>query len=257
MKGENFMNQLITTSTNESGEIIVSGRELHEFLGVNTRYDIWFNRMKDYGFVENVDFVDVVQKRTTSHGREHDMIDHALKLDMAKEVSMIQRNERGKQARQYFIEVEKRWNDPDMIIKRAHEILERKVATLTTANLMLEQQVRELKPKADYVDSILKNKGLVAIGQIAKDYGMSAMKMNELLHKLKVQYKQSGQWLLYAKYQAKGYTHSETINITHKDGSPDVRMNTTWTQKGRLFLYELLKKEGIVPMIEREYEEVN
>lgn len=252
------MNQLIVTSTNESGEIIVSGRELHEFLGVKTPYTQWFERMIGYGFEENVDYVPHSQKSESGGASGFKVIiDHILKIDMAKEISMIQRNERGKQARQYFIEVEKRWNDPDMIIKRAHEILERKVAKLTTANLMLEQQVKELKPKADYVDGILKNKGLVTIGQIAKDYGMSAMKMNELLHELKVQYKQSGQWLLYAKYQAKGYTHSETINITRTDGSPDVRMNTKWTQKGRLFLYELLKKEGIVPMIEREYEEVN
>lgn len=252
------MNQLITTSTNENGEIIVSGRELHEFLGVKTPYKQWFDRMKEYGFVEKVDFTLFTQKCASNNASGIQVItDHAIKIDMAKEVSMIQRNEKGKQARQYFIEVEKRWNDPDMIIKRAHEILERKVAKLTTTNLMLEQQVKELKPKADYVDSILKNKGLVAISQIAKDYGMSAMKMNELLHELKVQYKQSGQWLLYAKYQAKSYTHSETINITRTDGSPDVRMNTKWTQKGRLFLYELLKKEGIVPMIEREYEEVN
>lgn len=251
------MNQLITTSTNENGEIIVSGRELHEFLEVSERYNSWFKRMLGYGFTEGTDFTSVKTFTVVNNGAERELDNHAIKIDMAKEISMIQRNEKGKQARQYFIEVEKRWNDPDMIIKRAHEILERKVAKLTTANLMLEQQVKELKPKADYVDSILKNKGLVAIGQIAKDYGMSAMKMNELLHELKVQYKQSGQWLLYAKYQAKGYTHSETINITRTDGSPDIRMNTKWTQKGRLFLYELLKKEGIVPMIEREYEEVN
>lgn len=126
------MNELITTSHNEQGDIIISGRELHEFLEVNTRYDIWFNRMTDYGFVENIDFVDVVQKRTTSHGRLHDMTDHHLKLDMAKEIAMVQRSEKGKEARQYFLQVEKMWNSPEMIIKRAMEIQQRKIIELET-----------------------------------------------------------------------------------------------------------------------------
>ena len=113
------------------------------------------------------------------------------------------------------------------------------------------QLIGELKPKADYTDLILKNHGLVTITQIAKDYGMSGQAMNDLLHTLKVQYKQSKQWLLYEKHQACGYTHSETINFEHSDGRPDVKMNTKWTQKGRLFLYELLKENGIIPVIER------
>ncbi|ALX50430.1 phage regulatory protein/antirepressor Ant [Lentibacillus amyloliquefaciens] len=123
---------------------------------------------------------------------------------------------------------------------------------LETQNNMLTQQNKELRPKADYTDKILKNKGLVTIGQIAKDYGMSAQKMNRELHSLGVQYKQSEQWLLYRKYQDKGYTHSNTVDIVKKDGTPDVRMNTKWTQKGRLFLYELLKEHEIIPVIEQD-----
>src|SRR5690606_34307961 len=89
--------------------------------------------------------------------------------------------------------------------------------TLQLENLMLTQQNKELKPLADYTDSILKNKGLVNISQIAKDYGMSATKMNKLLQSYKVQYLQGEQWLLYSKYQDKGYTHSDTINIKRSD----------------------------------------
>src|SRR5699024_5027003 len=100
-------------------------------------------------------------------------------------------------------------------------------------------------------DRILKNKGLVTISQISKDYGMSAQAMNKKLHEFGVQYKQSNQWLLYSKYQDKGYTHSNTVDIIKKDGTPDVKMNTKWTQKGRLFLYELLKENDIVPVIEK------
>lgn len=120
---------------------------------------------------------------------------------------------------------------------------------------MKGQVIRELKPRADYTDEILRNKGLVTITQISKDYGMSGNAMNAILHELGVQYKQSEQWLLYQKYHDKGFTHSETINIIRKDGRPDVTMNTKWTQKGRLFIYRLLKEmRGIVPLIEADRE---
>lgn len=123
---------------------------------------------------------------------------------------------------------------------------------LESNNKMLTQINNELKPKADYYDKILKNKGLVTISQIAKDYGMSGRKFNAILHDLGVQYKQSGQWLLYSKYHSSGYTMSETLDIERSDGKRDVVMNTKWTQKGRIFLYELLKANNIVPMIEQE-----
>lgn len=122
---------------------------------------------------------------------------------------------------------------------------------LQSVNKKQQQIIGELKPKADYLDRILRNKGLVTITQIAKDYGMSGTEMNKLLHTLKVQFKQSGQWLLYVDHQGKGYTHSETIDITRSDGTPDVKMNTKWTQKGRLFLYELLKENEVYPDIEK------
>lgn len=118
-------------------------------------------------------------------------------------------------------------------------------------NTMQKQQIGELQPKADYYDQILKSKKLITIGQIAKDYGMSSQAMNKLLHDLKVQYKQSGQWLLYAKHQAKGYTSSEPHEYKKTDGTTDFNLHTKWTQKGRIFLYELLKQNDILPMIER------
>lgn len=142
---------------------------------------------------------------------------------------------------------------PDFLIQLANQLKEEqeKNKQLETQVAVNNQIIGELKPKADYTDKILQNKGLVTITQIAKDYGFSGSYLNEVLHALKVQYKQSGQWLLYSKYQNCGYTHSETVNIVHSDGRPDVKMTTKWTQKGRLFLYELLKKEGFVPVIER------
>lgn len=123
---------------------------------------------------------------------------------------------------------------------------------LELSNKMKDQQIGELKPKADYYDLILKSKSLVTISQIAKDYGMGAPTFNRKLHELGIQYKQGNQWLLYSKHQAKGWTSSETINITRSDGRSDATMHTKWTQKGRLAIYELLKANGILPMIERE-----
>ena len=143
--------------------------------------------------------------------------------------------------------------NPDTLIRLATELKEeralRKAAELDAASA--KQLIGELKPKADYTDRILSSKGTVPTTAIAKDYGMSAKTMNKLLHDLKVQYKIGKQWFLYAKYQDKSYTHSKTFDFVHTDGRPDTNMQTEWTQKGRLFLYELLKKNGILPMIER------
>lgn len=122
---------------------------------------------------------------------------------------------------------------------------------LSLENKIQTQQINELKPKADYTDRILKTTDLMTITQIAKDYGMSAKQFNALLHDYKVQFKQNGQWLLYSQYQSKGYTSSETVEFDRSDGNVGVRLNTKWTQKGRLFLYGLLKKHDVVPTIER------
>ncbi|MDT2208399.1 phage antirepressor KilAC domain-containing protein, partial [Paenibacillus larvae] len=153
-------------------------------------------------------------------------------------------------ARQYFLDLERKWNSPEMVIKRAHEYLEQKVAALTTDKLVLTQQVNELQPKASYYDTVLQNKSLLSVTKIAKDYGMSAKALNQKLHELGVQFKQGDIWLLYAKYQDKGYTQT----TTHVIDAEKSKVNTKWTQKGRLFIYDLLKKEGILPVIERESE---
>ncbi len=122
---------------------------------------------------------------------------------------------------------------------------------LQLENTAVKQINGELKPKADYYDEILKNKGLVTTTAIAKDYGMSANMFNRHLHEMGIQFKQSNQWFLYQKYADKGYTHSETVNITRGDGRADIAMHTKWTQKGRVFLYEALKQQDIVPIIEQ------
>lgn len=122
---------------------------------------------------------------------------------------------------------------------------------LETTVAVQEQQIAEMKPKASYYDLILNCKDLVSIGKIAKDYGKSAQWLNTLLHDKGVQYKQGDIWLLYQKYAEKGYTGTKTHNYLDEDGVTHPKTHTYWTQKGRLFVYELLKCDGIVPMIEK------
>ena len=144
-------------------------------------------------------------------------------------------------------------SNPDFGIRLLTELKTKKekIKALEVTNKQQEQLIGELKPKADYTDTILQSKALVNINQIAKDYGMSGREMNKILAEKNVQYKQGNQWLLYRKYHDKGYTSSETVNITRTDGTPDVIMRTKWTQKGRLFIYELLRKNNILPVIEK------
>lgn len=137
--------------------------------------------------------------------------------------------------------------DPIERAKRWIEEQEEK-KQLLLVNQQQEQQIAELKPKADYMDKILQSKDCLTVRQIAMDYGMTPQAMNKLLHDLGVQYKQSGQWFLYSKYLSSGYTKSNTF--IDKYGYP--RMSTKWTQKGRLFLYDLLKAHDVLPVIERD-----
>ena len=243
------MNELIKVAYDNDCPT-VSGRDLHEFLEVSTKYADWFHRMCEYGFSDGVDYFSFLRNRSDGLPGKP-LTDHQLTIDMAKELCMIQRTEKGKQARQYFLQLERDWNSPEKVMARALKIADKKILYLESENARQKQLIGELKPKADYVDTILRNKGLVTITQISKDYGMSGRAMNKLLAEMGIQYKQSGQWLLYSQYHDKGYTHSETINITRSDGRPDITMETKWTQKGRLYLYERLKKESILPLIEQ------
>ena len=253
------MNELITITTNEVGEPTVLGRELHEFLGVTTRYNDWFPRMVEYGFTEGKDFNLLKNEQVRFEGNREvtrELIDHLLTIDMAKEICMIQRTEVGKQARQYFIQVEKDYNSPEKIMARALRIAEKELSTLKLENKVQAQQIAELQPKATYYDLILQCPSLLSVTEIAKDYGLSAKGLNKILHEQGIQFNQSGVWFLYAKYQDKGYTSTKTQNYNRPDGTQGSRVHTYWTQKGRLFLYGLLKDLGHLPLVERFNEEI-
>ncbi|WP_407346366.1 ORF6C domain-containing protein [Lactococcus petauri] len=133
------MNQLITITQNENNDQVVSGRELHNFLEVKTPYHIWFERMAEYGFTENVDFIGFEQKSSKLGGRPS--VDHALKLDMAKEISMIQRTAKGKEARQYFIQVEKEYKQQQQVPLT----LDQQIAAIATGYGSVKEELVEVK----------------------------------------------------------------------------------------------------------------
>ena len=248
------MNQIIEITTNENDEQLVSARELHKSLEVKTRFSQWVSQ-NFKGFRENIDFTSVVSTTVVNNGAVRELQDYALSVEMAKHIAMMTGTPKGYEVRDYFIQVEKAWNSPDMIMKRALQIADKRVITLQTENNQLQlessvqkQQIAELQPKASYYDLVLQNKSLLSVSKIAKDFGKSAVWLNRYLHELGVQYKQGDIWLLYAKHQDKGYTQTHT----HVIDSENSRVSTKWTQKGRLFIYDLLKNKGILPLIERQ-----
>lgn len=245
------MNELINVTLNENHEPVVSARQLHETLEVKTEYKKWFKRMAEYGFAENEDYLRVTQKCPTLGGLQ-DMTDHIIKLDMAKEIAMIQRTDKGKEVRKYFIQVEKDFNSPEKIMARALLMADKKIKLLENENENLLIELEEANKNADYLDLILQTKDSLTITQIAQDYGISARKMNQLLKQERIQRIVNGQWVLYAKYLGKGYVSSRTFDYVGKDGKTHSNVSTVWTQLGRRFLYDKLKAIDILPIIEQE-----
>ena len=182
-----MMDDLIKVSYEEEYPTI-SARDLHEALGIMTRFRAWFPRMIAYGFVEHSDYERVTQKCATLGGVQN-MVDYRISIDMAKHICMIQRNEKGMMYRQYFLELEKAWNAPEKVMARALQLANLQVKELSSRCEYLDgeiqnqnKQIASLRPKAVYLDMILHSSSLVLTTQIAKDYGMSAIRLNRLLH---------------------------------------------------------------------------
>ena len=256
------MNELIKVNYENVDRPTVSGRELWEALEVKTAYKDWFPRMCEYGFSEGADFNPLNFEQVRTEGNRQvtrEITDHQLTIPMAKELCMLQRTDKGKQMRQYFIAVEEQWNSPEAIMARALQFsnaklkqLETHCCQLETTVAVQEQQIAELQPKASYYDVVLNCKDLLSITCIAKDYGKSGVWLNRYLNQNGVQYKQRNNWLLYQKYAEKGYTSTKTQTFPGADGQQHTKVHTYWTQKGRLFIYDLLKTNGLLPLIEQD-----
>ena len=129
---------------------------------------------------------------------------------------------------------------------------QQEIVTISKENMELGNKITEMLPKVSYYDQILQSNATMTVTQIAQDYGMSAIKLNMLLSDMKIQHKMRGQWILYGQFLTGGYVHSRAVDIIRSDGRHDVKYNTEWTTKGRIFLYEALKAKGILPLIEQE-----
>ena len=248
------MDELIKINYN-SERPTVNGRELHAALEIKTAYKDWFPRMCDYGFEQDTDFCSFLSESTG--GRPS--TDHELTIEMAKEICMIQRSEIGRKFRQYFIKIEQSWNSPEAVMARALQLANNQLELMKQKNTALagtvavqNQQITEMQPKASYYDVVLNCKDLITTTAIAKDYGKSAVWMNRYLHENGVQFKQGDIWILYQKYAEKGYTSTKTHSYADADGEMHTKVHTYWTQKGRLFIYELMKVDGVMPLIEQE-----
>ena len=249
------MNDLIKVTYN-AGEPTVSARELHVELEIKSNFTTWFDRMCEYGFTE-LDYKKCFPNLESGCNGGQNMVDYEITVGMAKQICMIQRSEKGRQYREYFLELEKAWNTPEQVFARALRMADQTINSLKDRCQFLggqveEQQkvIEELQPKASYYDMILQCKDLIATTVIAKDYGMSAKKFNAILHDLGIQFKQGDVWVLYAKYQGNGYLKTKTHNYPDADGIQHSKEHSYWTQKGRLFLYDLLKQHDVLPLME-------
>ena len=234
------MNELLKVNY-DNERITLSARELHEFLEIKTKYKDWFPRMCTYGFDENVDYRAMAQKRATAQGNETTYVDHEITLDMAKEIAMIQRSEKGKEVRQYFLELERRWNSPEAVMNRALEYSRKQVKALMEEKQGLIEENKELKPKALFADAVSASNESILIGQLAKlirqngyEIGQNRlfewMRENEYLIKKGERYNQPTQ-----KSMDLGLFEVKERTITNPDGSTRITLTTKVIGKGQVY----------------------
>lgn len=211
----------------------VSGRELHKALGIETPYRLWFPRMCEYGFTEGEDYTPYFFVHPQN---SQETTDHQLTIPMAKEICMIQRNERGKQFRQYFITIENQWNTPEAVMSRALKLADRQIKQLAVQISALTVENQIMKPKAEYFDELVDRNLLTSFRETAKELKVSEKKMIDYLLKNKYLYRdKKGKLTPYAK-KNKGYFEiKESVN--QKSGW--VGVQTLVTVKGKEFLKNL------------------
>ena len=240
------MNELINVTLNDNHEPIVSGRQLHEALDVKTKYADWFNRMIDYGFAENQDFLLLKNEQQTGRGG-HNKVDHIIKLDMAKEIAMIQRTERGKQVRQYFIQVEKDFNSPEKIMARALLMADQKVHKL-------EAQIEADRPKVLFAEAVSASHSSILVGELAKLLKQNGVDMgaNRLFNWLRAHgylIKRNGRdWNMPTQKSVEmGLIRVKETSITHADGHITVSKTPLVTGKGQQYFINKFLNQELLP----------
>ena len=229
------MNEIIKVTLDDEHDPIVSGRQLHEALGVNSNYTTWFDRMTEYGFVENQDYVLLSNFGNQTGRGGHNKVDHAIKLDMAKEIAMIQRTDRGKEVRQYFIQIEKDFNSPEKIMARALLLADKKIQKLET-------QIETDKPKVLFADAVSASHSSILVGELAKLISQNGYKIgaNRLFAWLRengylIKRKGSDWNMPTQKSMEKGFFDIKETNIQHTDGQVTVTKTSKVTGKGQQY----------------------
>lgn len=228
------MNELIKV-TYENDRPTVSGRDLHEKLGISMRYNDWFSRVCECGFTENEDYIAITQKRVTAQGNETTFTDHQLTIEMAKLICMIQRTEVGKQYREYFLEVEKAWNSPEAIMARALQVANRQLDSI-------KGQLTEAKPKVLFADAVATAKTSILIGDLAKLLRQNGILIdqNRLFERLRndgylIKKRGASYNLPTQSSMERGLFEIKESTGINPDGSVRVNKTTKVTGKGQLY----------------------
>jgi anti-repressor protein len=238
------MNELINITLNGNHEPVVSARDLHKGLGVKSKYNDWLKRMLDYGFAEGTDFVAIAQKKVTAQGNQSEFIEHVFNLDSAKEIAMIQRNDKGKEVRKYFIQVEKDFNSPEKIMARALLLADKKVH-------QLEAQIEADKPKVLFADAVSASHTSILVGELAKllkqnGVDIGATRLFTWLRNHGYLIKRNGRdWNMPTQKSVElGLIRVKETSITHSDGHITVSKTPLVTGKGQqYFINKFLNQE--------------
>lgn len=238
------MNELIQVNYDNDRPTVLA-RDLHEFLEVQTPYHKWFPRMCEYGFSENIDYMMMDKNVLRSDGTKMPQIQHdaQLTIEMAKEICMLQRNERGKQARQYFIQLEKDWNSPELVMARALKMANNRIGSLEERTVHLEQKIEKDKPKVLFADAVSVSGSAILIGDLAKILRQNGVEMgpNRLFQWLRengylIKQKGSSYNMPTQKSMELGLFKIKVTCVTHSDGHTSINRTPKVTGKGQVYL---------------------
>ena len=246
------MNELINVSYDNADRPTVSGRELHKALEVKTAYKDWFPRMCEYGFTEGEDFNSLKNEQVRTEGERQvtrEITDHQLTISMAKEICMIQRSEKGKQFRQYFIKVEEAWNSPEMIMGRALKIAQNQLDLVRAENLRLTEKIKTDKPKIVFADAVSVANTSILIGELAKILKQNGVDIgqNRLFEYLRnngylISRKGSDRNMPTQKSMEMGLFEIKETTVSHSDGHTTINKTPKVTGKGQqYFINHFLK----------------
>ncbi|EEU33025.1 hypothetical protein HMPREF0946_01098 [Fusobacterium vincentii 3_1_36A2] len=239
------MNELIKIEI-KNNQQLVSGRELHKFLEVGTRYNDWINRIiEKYNFIENKDFITITQKRVTAQGNETEFDDHLMTIAMAKEIAMVSNTEKGKEARIYFIKCEEAWNSPEMILARANQIQSRMIENYADKIRILENKIEENKPKVEFYNDVIDSKNTCDMQTVAKILNFKGVGRNNLFEILRENKILQSNNQPYQKYVDNGWFRViETKFNDYKTSEIKISFKTVVFQKGIEKISILLKDLG-------------